>query len=136
MDILSGTTGKHTSLTSEDVSKQTSDPQKLKQVPQVDAGEGASISRKGTLVLTLVRSGKNEIDNVANELTQTKPDYVVRVVDSYYGVRGPALSSGTKRLKTGPADPIGWVSSITDRFKGIFGGKTKEKRKGFEVRKS
>jgi hypothetical protein len=39
-------------------------------------------------------------------------------------------------LKTGPPDPIGWVSPITGRFKGIFGGKTKEKGKGFEVVKS
>src|SRR5271156_1241004 len=78
IDILSGTAGKHSSLISEDASKQASDPQKLEQVPQVDAGEGASISRKGTPVPTHVRSGKNEINDVANELTRTKTDYVVR----------------------------------------------------------
>jgi len=133
IDILSGTAGKHSSLISEDASKQASDPQKLEQVPQVDAGEGASISRKETHA----GSGKDEIDDVTNELPpRTKTDYAVREVDFYYGVRGPALSSGTRRLKTGPADPIGWVSSTTGRFKGIFGGKTKEKGKGFEVVKS
>jgi len=132
MDILSGTAGKHRSLTSEDASKQTSDPQKLEQVPQVDAGEGTSISRKRAPVLTPVGSGKNEIDNVTNELTRTKPDCAIREVDFYYGARGPARSSGTRRLKTGPAAPVGWVSSITDRFKGVFGGKEKGKRKGFE----
>jgi hypothetical protein len=94
MDILSGAAGKHSSLISEDASKQASDPQKLEQVPQVDAGEGASISHKGTPVPTHVRSGKNEINDVTNELTRTKTDYVCREVDFYYGVRGPALSSG------------------------------------------
>jgi hypothetical protein len=136
MDILSGTAGKHGSLTSEDTSKQTSDPQNLEQVPQVDAGEGASISRKGTPVPPHAGPGKDEIDDVANELPRTKTDYAVREVDFYYGVRGPALSSGTRRLKTGPADPTGPVSSATGWFKGIFGGKTKEKGKGFEVVRS
>jgi Transient receptor potential (TRP) ion channel/ML-like domain len=138
MDILSGTAGKHGSLTSEDASKQTSDPQKVEQVPQVDAAEGPSISRRGTPVPPHVGPGKDEIEDVINELPRTKTDYAVREVDFYYGVRGPALSSGTgtRRLKTGPADPTGPVSSATGWFKGIFGGKTKEKGKGFEVVRS
>ncbi|KAM0254765.1 hypothetical protein ACHAQJ_006422 [Trichoderma viride] len=66
-------------------------------------------------------------------------DYSTREVDFYYGVRGPALNSEGpgRKLGTGPADPTGpvataagWVRSL------IFGGKTKEKGKGFEVVRS
>lgn len=70
------------------------------------------------------------------ELPKSKTDYAVREVDFYYGVRGPALSSGTRKLKTGPADPTGPVSSARGWFKGVLGGKTKEKGKGFEVVRS
>lgn len=68
-----------------------------------------------------------------------RPDYSTREVDFYYGVRGPALNSEGpgRKLGTGPADPTGpvataagWVRSL------IFGGKTKEKGKGFEVVRS
>jgi hypothetical protein len=135
-DILSGTAARHGSLTSEDTSKQTPDPQKLEPVPLVDAAEGSSISRKGTPAPPHAGSGKDEIDDAPNERTRAKIDYAVREVDFYYPVRGPALSSGTRRLKTGPADPTGPVSSATGWFKGIFGGKTKEKGKGFEVVRS
>ncbi|KAJ9209765.1 hypothetical protein DTO166G4_8617 [Paecilomyces variotii] len=66
-----------------------------------------------------------------------RKDYAVREVDFYYRVRGPALShTGTRKLKTGPADPTGPVSSATGWFRSIFGGKTKEKNKGFEVVRS
>lgn len=94
-----------------------------------DAGEGSS---------TPVRVPKDDFEDVTNDLslTKSKTDYAVREVDFYYGVRGPALSSGTRKLKTGPADPTGPVSSATGWFKGIFGGKTKEKGKGFEVVRS
>ena len=136
MDLVSGTTGKDGSLVAEDASKRQSDPQTLDRVPQVDAGEGPSISRKGTPVPAHLGAGKDEFDDVTNELPRTKTDYAVREVDFYYGVRGPALSSGTRKLKTGPADPTGPVSSATGWFKGIFGGKTKEKGKGFEVVRS
>lgn len=68
---------------------------------------------------------------------RSKTDYAIREVDFYYGVRGPALSTlPTRRLKTGPADPTGPVSSATGWFKGLFGGKIKEKGKGFEVVRS
>lgn len=65
-------------------------------------------------------------------------DYAVREVDYYYGVRGPALAShgGTRKLKTGPADPVGTASLATGWFKGMFGGKKKETSKGFEVVRS
>ncbi|EZF76495.1 hypothetical protein H105_02136 [Trichophyton soudanense CBS 452.61] len=66
-----------------------------------------------------------------------RTDYAVREVDFYYRVRGPALShSATRKLKTGPADPTGPVSSASGWLKNLFGGKTKEKGKGFEVVRS
>jgi hypothetical protein len=70
--------------------------------------------------------------------TPRKPkDYAVREVDFYYGVRGPPLShSGTRKLKTGPADPTGPVSSATGWFRGLLQGKTKDNAKGFEVVRS
>ena len=78
------------------------------------------------------RSGSNP-----EEAARPKTDYATREVDYYYGVRGPALSHApTRRLKTGPADPTGPVSSATGWFKGFFGDKTKEKGKGFEVLRS
>ena len=78
------------------------------------------------------RSGSNP-----DESAHPKTDYATREVDYYYGVRGPALSHApTRRLGTGPADPTGPVSSATGWFKGLFGGKTKEKGKGFEVVRS
>ncbi|KAH6604764.1 hypothetical protein Trco_006471 [Trichoderma cornu-damae] len=77
--------------------------------------------------------------NVAISFPANRPDYSTREVDFYYGVRGPALNSEGpgRKLGTGPADPTGpvataagWVRSL------IFGGKTKEKGKGFEVVRS
>lgn len=66
-----------------------------------------------------------------------RTDYAVREVDFYYGVRGPALSNApARKLKTGPADPMGPVSSATSWFQRILGGKTKENGKGFEVVRS
>ncbi|KAK5987363.1 hypothetical protein PT974_11490 [Cladobotryum mycophilum] len=68
-----------------------------------------------------------------------RPDYSTREVDFYYGVRGPALNSdgpGRRRLGTGPADPTGPVATAAGWFRGLFGGKTKEKGKGFEVVRS
>jgi hypothetical protein len=64
-------------------------------------------------------------------------DYAVREVDFYYGVRGPALSSQpTRKLKTGPADPVGPASAASGWFRGMFGAKRKEAGKGFEVVRS
>lgn len=136
MDLFSPSPKKHTSFASEDLTKRRSDAEALERPPPIDAGEGPSISRRGTPVQAHLGSHKDEFDDVTNELTRTKTDYAVREVDYYYGVRGPALSSGTRKLKTGPADPTGPVSSATGWFKGVFGGKTKDKGKGFEVVRS
>jgi hypothetical protein len=67
-----------------------------------------------------------------------RADYSTREVDFYYGVRGPALNSDApnRRLGTGPADPTSPVATATGWLKSLFGGKTKEKGKGFEVVRS
>ncbi|RMD40174.1 hypothetical protein DV735_g4958, partial [Chaetothyriales sp. CBS 134920] len=93
-----------------------------------DPAEGAS---------TAARLDRDDFEDVASEVGhKPKKDYAVREVDFYYRVRGPALSSGTRKRKTGPADPTGPVSSATGWFKNLVGGKTKEKHKGFEVVRS
>lgn len=92
-----------------------------------DRGEGAS---------TPMPAENDDFEDITNDVPRSKTDYAVREVDFYYGVRGAALSSGTRKLKTGPADPTGPVSTATGWFKGLFGGKTKEKNKGFEVVRS
>jgi len=92
-----------------------------------DAGEGTS---------TPLRADHDDFEDTTTDSKKPKTDYAVREVDFYYGVRGPALSSGTRKLKTGPADPTGRVSSARGWFKGLLGGKTKEKTKGFEVVRS
>jgi hypothetical protein len=70
--------------------------------------------------------------------TQPKPDYTTREVDFYYGFRGPALNANVpnRRLRTGPVDPTGPASNAAGWFSRLFGGKTKEKGKGFEVVRS
>ena len=67
-----------------------------------------------------------------------RADYSTREVDFYYGVRGPALKSDGygRKLGTGPADPTSPVATATGWLKGLFGGKTKDKGKGFEVVRS
>lgn len=67
-----------------------------------------------------------------------RADYSTREVDFYYGVRGPALNSEGlgRRLGTGPADPTGPMASAAGWFRTMFGAKTKEKGKGFEVVRS
>ncbi|KAK2756117.1 hypothetical protein FQN54_005525 [Arachnomyces sp. PD_36] len=99
-----------------------------------DLGEGPSISRSGTPVPAYLGAPREDPDE---DNRQSKTDYAVREVDFYYRVRGPALGNiGSRRLKTGPADPTGPVSSATGWFRGLFGGKTKDKGKGFEVVRS
>lgn len=69
----------------------------------------------------------------------TRTDYATREVDFYYGVqRGSRLNSDApqRKLGTGPADPTGPVATATGWFKNMFGGKRKEKGKGFEVVRS
>ncbi|KAI0817999.1 integral membrane protein [Xylaria sp. FL0064] len=67
-----------------------------------------------------------------------RTDYSTREVDFYYGVRGPALNSDGlgRKLGTGPADPTSPVATATGWLMRFFGGKTKEKGKGFEVVRS
>lgn len=93
-----------------------------------NAGEGASQAR----------ADREDEEGNGIELTNSKTDYATREVDFYYGVRGGPLSGGggTRRMKTGPADPTGRVSSARGWFKNVLGGKTKEKSKGFEVVRS
>ena len=92
------------------------------------ADAGPDISRAATPA-----PGGNPVTVLPN-----RPDYSTREVDFYYGVRGPALNSDApgRRLGTGPADPTGPVATATGWFRNFFGGKTKEKGKGFEVVRS
>ncbi|OJJ51735.1 hypothetical protein ASPZODRAFT_108698 [Penicilliopsis zonata CBS 506.65] len=97
--------------------------------------EGPSISGRATPVPAYLPAPKDDLDY--DDPRQSRTDYAVREVDFYYRVRGPPLSqSGTRKLKTGPADPTGPVSSATGWFRSLFNGKTKEKGKGFEVVRS
>ena len=99
--------------------------------------EGPSASGRGTPIPAYLGGVRDRSDSDAEDPRQSKTDYATREVDFYYGVRGPALSNQpTRRLKTGPADPTGPVSSASGWIKSLFGGKTKEKGKGFEVVRS
>lgn len=99
--------------------------------------EGQSISRRGTPVSAHLGGNRERSESDTEDPRRSKTDYATREVDFYYGVRGPALSNQpTRRLKTGPADPTGPVSSASGWIKSMFGGKTKEKGKGFEVVRS
>lgn len=99
--------------------------------------EGPSASGRGTPLPTHLGGARDRSDSDVEEPRQSKTDYATREVDFYYGVRGPALSNQpTRRLKTGPADPTGPVISASGWIKSLFGGKTKEKGKGFEVVRS
>ncbi|KAL8665620.1 MAG: hypothetical protein Q9202_002124 [Teloschistes flavicans] len=81
--------------------------------------------------------GRERADSDPDDPRRSKTDYATREVDFYYGVRGPALSSQpTRRLKTGPADPTKPSLSASAWVKSLFGGKTKDKGKGFEVVRS
>ncbi|KAF7715910.1 Uncharacterized protein PECH_005752 [Penicillium ucsense] len=97
-------------------------------------GDGTPMSGRGTPVPAYLPAPK---DDMEMEETEQRKDYAVREVDFYYRVRGPPLShTGTRKLKTGPADPTGPVSSATGWFRNLFQGKTKDKGKGFEVVRS
>ncbi|KAL8763968.1 MAG: hypothetical protein Q9184_000411 [Pyrenodesmia sp. 2 TL-2023] len=81
--------------------------------------------------------GRDRAESDPDDPSRSKTDYATREVDFYYGVRGPALSSQpTRRLKTGPADPTKPSLSASGWIKSLFGGKTKDKGKGFEVVRS
>ncbi|KAI9759900.1 MAG: hypothetical protein M4579_002025 [Chaenotheca gracillima] len=105
----------------------------------IEQPEGPSISGRATpLVGPAGPANPRELSDAnLNDPGRDKPDYAVREVDFYYGVRGPALSNmPARRLGTGPADPTGPVASAAGWFKGLFSGKTKDKGKGFEVVRS
>lgn len=104
-------------------------------------GEGSShgqgtMQHRNSLTPAYLRTQRDDSD--LNLPGRNVTDYAVRESDFYYGVsRGPALSSlPTRRLKTGPADPMGPVSSATGWLRGLFGAKRKDKGKGFEVVRS
>jgi hypothetical protein len=103
-----------------------------------DPMEGPSISGRGTPLPAHLGGTRDFTDSDPEDLKRTKTDYATREVDYYYqGFRGPALSHmPTRKRKTGPADPTGPVSAATGWFQNFFGGKTKEKGKGFEVIRS
>ncbi|KAG9248509.1 integral membrane protein-like protein [Calycina marina] len=101
---------------------------------QGDTFEGPSISGR----VTPVQHQAMENAGSSPDAKRSQADYTVRESDFYYGVRGPALNANVpgRRIKTGPADPTGLPASAAGWFKAIFGGKTKEKNKGFEVVRS
>ncbi|KAJ5806771.1 TRP-like family [Penicillium riverlandense] len=99
-----------------------------------DLGDGPPASGRATPTPAYIPAPKEDMEL---EDPRKQKDYAVREVDFYYRVRGPPLSHmGTRKLKTGPADPTGPVSSATGWFRNFFQGKTKEKGKGFEVVRS
>ena len=108
-------------------------------VEAIKAGEGPSRG-SGTPAPAYLRLNRDDSDpNLDRRNNNNNTDYSVRESDFYYGLRGPALSSQpTRKLKTGPADPMSPVSSATGWFKSLnlLGGRKKEKSKGFEVVRS
>ncbi|KAF7513925.1 hypothetical protein GJ744_006539 [Endocarpon pusillum] len=134
VDLISPTARSRVSLASGEIQDVQNDADRGS---EEDPGVGLSISGRVTPIQGHAAGDKDDYDDLTHELNGNKADYYAsREVDYYYGVRGPALSSGTRRLKTGPADPTGPVSSATGWFRSLFGGKTKEKGKGFEVVRS
>lgn len=103
-----------------------------------DLTEAPSVlgSERGSVGAAYFRAFHNDSGELGDSRLRNT-DYSTRESDFYYGVRGQALSSGPpRRFKTGPADPMSPVSSATGWFKSIFGNKTKDKQKGFEVVRS
>ncbi|KNG44038.1 integral membrane protein [Stemphylium lycopersici] len=104
----------------------------------IKAGEGPS-RNSSTPAPAYLRLNRDDSDSNLDRRTNNNTDYSVRESDFYYGLRGPALSSQpTRKLKTGPADPMSPVSSAAGWFKSLnlLGGRKKEKSKGFEVVRS
>lgn len=105
-----------------------------------DVGEAASFSpNRNSITPAYLRTHRDDSDPDILGPRRPRTDYAVRESDFYYGVtRGPPLAEGqpTRKLKTGPADPMGPVASAGGWLKGLFGGKRKEKGKGFEVVRS
>ena len=109
----------------------------LEQAEFGDAGEGPSSWSPNRNSITPAYLRMHRDDSDPNLERRKNTDYTFRESDLYYGIRGPLSSQGpTRKLKTGPADPMGPVSSATGWFNKIFGGVRKEKSKGFEVVRS
>ena len=106
-------------------------------IPREHLVESLTASGRATPLPAHLGTFRDRSDSNIDDTRRSKTDYAIREGDFYYGVRGRALSTlPTRRLKTGPADPTGPVSSATGWFKGFFGGKIKDKGKGFEVVRS
>lgn len=102
-------------------------------LPEDSGDVGPSVSGRNT------PAGPSQAyDPAALETKRSTQDYTTREVDFYYGVRGPALNANVpgRRLRTGPVDPTNNIATIGGFFRGLLGGKTKEKGKGFEVVRS
>ncbi|KAI9773174.1 MAG: hypothetical protein M1840_008295 [Geoglossum simile] len=92
---------------------------------------GHSASGSGTPNVSYLDHQHYQSDPGGMGHRQSATDYTTREVDYYYK---RALSNRPARgLGTGPADPTGPVASAAGWFKGLFGGKIKDKGKGFEV---
>ncbi|WEW59009.1 hypothetical protein PRK78_004477 [Emydomyces testavorans] len=103
---------------------------------EIDVTDGPSVSGRVTPAPAYLGVSKDDPDG-DEEAGQPGTDYAVREADFFYRVRGPALSNApARKLKTGPADPTGPVSSATGWLRNFFRGKSKEKGRGFEVVRS
>ncbi|KAH0543553.1 hypothetical protein FGG08_002114 [Glutinoglossum americanum] len=95
---------------------------------------GPSASGSGTPNAAYPDYQRYQSDLSGTSYRQSATDYTTREGDSYYHGHDHAPSNlPPRRFGTGPADPTGPVASATGWFKGLFGGKTKDKGKGFEV---
>ncbi|QSS61935.1 integral membrane protein [Histoplasma capsulatum] len=131
LDGMSPSSRTHTSWTSGDWTNRRSGSHMDGE--GADTNDGTPVTGSRTPVPAYLATPRDESDADMDEPGRSRTDYAVREVDFYYRVRGPALShSATRKLKTGPADPTGPVSSATGWFRELFRGKTREKGKGFE----
>jgi hypothetical protein len=109
-------------------------------LPTTDYGEGPSTfsTNRGSITAAFMRNFRDDPESQNGNSPRKYTDYSTRESDFYYGVRGPALSKthGSRRLKTGPADPMSPIGSATGWFKGLFGGRATNKKSGFEVVRS
>nr|POE68831.1 putative membrane protein [Quercus suber] len=100
--------------------------------PDGMAGHFRSTSAENGVTPAHFRERQESSENIP------RTDYAVREVDQYY--RGPQLSSNpSRKLKTGPGDPVGPAAHAQSWFQRVlFGAKTKSKEpsKGFEVVRS
>jgi hypothetical protein len=134
VDLMSSPAHDRGSFSSGDLLQDTPDGTERRKSEET-ARLGPSTSGQVTPSQTRKMGDRDEDqDDLNDKLDGTSTDYYAsREVDFYYGIRGPALSSGTRRRKTGPADPTGTVSSARGWLRNFFGGPAKEKSKGFEV---